>query len=318
MSKVQKPMLGLVDANGEIRMATEWFWKVQDNVSGPFRSRELIRLGRQGKIPKQALVRRGRGGKWNPARSIAGLFETQPEESMWYVVRNGQMRPIGPLTARQLKKLAENGGIPRDAFIRNGLQSRWVHVTKVQGLAEYVVNTPHSVAASMASQANPIPLAPPSTFQQQSFPTFYLNPVRKWWHGIVPVLLVIAAGATWSFWPEETGPSDPVAQERLARFRVEEKKLNARTGKTGTERRNLIVTIARHQAIQEDEAQRRKHQEASTPDGVLPLPYDSQFEVLYKKFLAEAINQHSNTDIEALRALAAYHAPRVGAATVSK
>ncbi len=299
-------------------MSTEWFWKVQDDVSGPFRSSELIRLGRQGKIPRQALVRRGRGGKWNPAKTIAGLFETQPEESMWYVVRNGQMRPIGPLTARQLKKLAENGGVPRDAFIRNGLQARWVHVSKVHGLAELVENTSHSVAASMASQANPIPLAPPSTFQQYSFQSFHLNPIRKWWHGIAPVLLFLAAGAIWSFWPEDTGPSDPVAKERLARFREEEKRQKARGGTAGTERRDLIVAIARHQAIQEDDALRRKHKDSNSTGGVLLLPYDSQFEVLYKKYLADANKQHAESDIDALRLLVASYAPRVEAATVSK
>ncbi len=56
-------------------MPGDWFYRVNDSVSGPLTSRELRELARNGHLSGADHVRRGDAGEWVTAARIKGLFE---------------------------------------------------------------------------------------------------------------------------------------------------------------------------------------------------------------------------------------------------
>jgi hypothetical protein len=59
--------------------ASQWYYKVFDEETGPVSSSELKDLAKSGFITPDVSVRQGTGGKWVPASRVKGLFAEAPK-----------------------------------------------------------------------------------------------------------------------------------------------------------------------------------------------------------------------------------------------
>ena len=54
-------------------MKTEWFIKNDEEVQGPYDSREVAKLAATGVLGPNDMVRKGEDGQWSPANRVRGL-----------------------------------------------------------------------------------------------------------------------------------------------------------------------------------------------------------------------------------------------------
>ena len=129
-------------------MPRKWYIKSTNGFKGPFRTRVLRRLARDGKMPPNTAISQD-GENWFKAKKLAGLeFATPHSQSQtsaksnkiafpeslpeqWYV--KTKRRVIGPIVTKRLFRWACEGKIPRNAAVSHD-RTTWIKAKRVPGI----------------------------------------------------------------------------------------------------------------------------------------------------------------------------------------
>ena len=129
-------------------MPRRWYIRTSSGKRGPFSSKDLRQLARDGTLKPNMGVSKNEGDSWTKAKKIDGLFpeskqsddrvakakrriKKQRGDDKWFVLTKHDV--VGPLSARRLRKLARRGKLlPDVAVTQDG--EKWVKAKRVKGL----------------------------------------------------------------------------------------------------------------------------------------------------------------------------------------